>query len=71
LGEVIPQGFNQPIGVYEVKWQEGHREQRLLRQIEALGIEVDEVNKERQVAEITETDYFARLEDKVRKLRQK
>jgi len=43
----------------------------LTRQIEALGIEVDEANKERQVAEITETDYFARLEDKVRKLRQR
>ncbi len=45
------------------------REQRLRRQIEELRIEIDEVKKSRQVAEITETDYFQQLQEKARNLR--
>jgi pimeloyl-ACP methyl ester carboxylesterase/CheY-like chemotaxis protein len=45
------------------------REQRLRQQIEELRIEIDEVKKSRQVAEITETDYFQQLQEKARELR--
>lgn len=45
------------------------REQRLEQQIEELRIEVDEARKARQVAEITETDYFQRLQERARRMR--
>ncbi len=45
------------------------REQSLRQQIEQLRIEVDEAKKARQVAEITETDYFQRLQKRVQDLR--
>jgi len=45
------------------------REDSLRAQIEKLKIEVDEAKKSREVAEITETDYFQQLQEKVRKLR--
>lgn len=45
------------------------REQRLRQQVQQLKIEIDEVKKARQVAEITETDYFQELQEKARKLR--
>jgi len=45
------------------------REQRLRRQIEELRIEIDEGRRSRQVAEITETDYFRRLQEKAREMR--
>ena len=45
------------------------REQRLRRQVEALRIEVDESKKELQVAEITESEYFHNLQEKVQELR--
>jgi CheY-like chemotaxis protein len=45
------------------------REQRLRQQIEELRIEIDESRKARQVAEITETDYFQTLQQKARKMR--
>ncbi len=45
------------------------REQRLNQQIQQLRIEIDETKKARQVAEITETDYFHELQEKARKLR--
>lgn len=45
------------------------REQRLRREIEELRIEIDEVKKARQVADITETDYFQQLQQKARHLR--
>jgi CheY-like chemotaxis protein len=45
------------------------REEGLRAQIEKLKIEVDEAKKSREVAEITETDYFQQLQEKVRKLR--
>jgi len=45
------------------------REQRLKQQIQELRFEIDEVKKARQVAEITETDYFQALRDKAKALR--
>ena len=45
------------------------REQALHRQIEELRIEIDMAKKERQVAEITESDYFQELREKARELR--
>jgi CHASE3 domain sensor protein/GAF domain-containing protein len=45
------------------------REQALHRQIEELRIEIDLAKKERQVAEITESDYFQELRQKARELR--
>ena len=46
------------------------REQRLKQQLQELRIEVDEAKKARQVAEITETEYFRELRQRARKLRQ-
>jgi CheY-like chemotaxis protein len=45
------------------------RERRLRDQVEQLRIEIDEAQAARQVAEITETDYFRDLEKKVDELR--
>jgi CRP-like cAMP-binding protein len=45
------------------------REQNLKRQVAELRIEIDEVKKANQVAEITETDYFQQLQQKARRLR--
>lgn len=45
------------------------REQQLRQQVYELRIEIDETRKARQVAEITETDYFASLQAKARQLR--
>ena len=45
------------------------REQRLRQQVQELRIEIDEVKKARQVAEITETDYFHELQEKARRMR--
>ena len=45
------------------------REQRLKREVRQLRIEIDETRTERQVAEITETDYFRDLQSKVDRLR--
>jgi DNA-binding response OmpR family regulator len=45
------------------------REQRLKQQIQELRIEVDEVKKAQQIAEITETDYFYQLKQKAKDLR--
>ena len=45
------------------------REQRLIEQIQELRIEIDETRQARQVAEITETDYFQELRNKARGLR--
>lgn len=45
------------------------REQRLKQQIQQLRIEIDEVKKARQVAEITETDYFSQLQKRANELR--
>ena len=47
------------------------REQSLREQVQALRVEIDEVKKARQVAEITETEYFRELCAKAQKLRQR
>jgi two-component system cell cycle response regulator len=47
------------------------REQRLRQQLQELRVEIDEVKKTRQVAEITETEYFRDLCAKAQKLRQR
>jgi DNA-binding response OmpR family regulator len=45
------------------------REQRLRRQVQDLSIVIDDVKKSLQVAEITDTEYFHLLQEKVRQLR--
>lgn len=47
------------------------REERLKRQVEELRIEIDEVKKVRQVAEITESEYFHRLQEHAQEMRKK
>lgn len=47
------------------------REQRLKQQIQELYIEIDEAKKTRQVAEITETEYFRDLCARAQRLRQR
>lgn len=47
----------------------GAREANLKREVQKLRIEVDRSKKERQVAEITETDYFQTLKEKAREIR--
>jgi len=46
------------------------REQSLRRLVQDLRVEIDEVKKERQVAEITETEYFRDLVAKAQRLRE-
>jgi CheY-like chemotaxis protein len=45
------------------------REQRLKQQVKQLHIELDQARQARQVAEITETDYFRQLQAKAQDLR--
>ena len=45
------------------------REQKLKQQVMELHIEIDEAKKTRQVAEITQTDYFQQLQKKAQQLR--
>ncbi len=45
------------------------REERLQREVQALRIQIDEGRKARQVAEITETEYFRDLTERARSLR--
>lgn len=45
------------------------REQRLKQQVQELIIELDQAKKERQVAEITDTEYFRQLQAKAQNLR--
>lgn len=47
------------------------REERLKRQVEELRIEIDEVRKAWQVAEITESEYFQNLQEHARKMRKR
>jgi two-component system cell cycle response regulator len=47
------------------------REQSLRQQVQELQIEIDEVKKARQVAEITETEYFRDLCAKAQRLRER
>jgi signal transduction histidine kinase len=46
------------------------REEQLKRQVEELRIKIDEVRKVRQVAEITETEYFQHLREYAAKMRE-
>ena len=45
------------------------REQSLRQQVQELRIQIDEAKKAREVAEITESDYFRSLSDRARHLR--
>jgi CheY-like chemotaxis protein len=45
------------------------REQRLKQQVQALRIQIDDANKDREVAEITENDYFYQLQQEAKRLR--
>ena len=45
------------------------RETELRRRIRHLEIRIDEVNRRREVSQITETDYFRNLRDMAQKLR--
>ena len=45
------------------------REQRLQQQVQALCIEIDQARKARQVEEVTESDYFRRLQQEAQALR--
>jgi DNA-binding response OmpR family regulator len=47
------------------------REERLQQQVQELRIQIDEGKKAREVAAITETDYFRTLQEKARRLRAK
>jgi CheY-like chemotaxis protein len=47
------------------------REQMLRQQVQELRIEIDEVKKARQIAEITETEYFRDLSAKAQRLRER
>jgi HAMP domain-containing protein len=47
------------------------REQRLEEQVRELRIEIDQVKKTRQVAEITETKYFQHLQEHAKEMREK
>ena len=45
------------------------REQRMRRQIKELSVKIDEGKRRREVAEITETDYFRDLQQRAGELR--
>jgi hypothetical protein len=45
------------------------REQRLQQQIQALKIEIDQTKKHQEVARITESDFFRRLQENARQMR--
>jgi YesN/AraC family two-component response regulator len=56
--------------VFQRMAQEVHaREQRLQQQVQELRIEIDQSRKARQVAEVTESDYFRRLQQEAQRLR--
>jgi len=56
---------------HKMAGQVRQREQTLRRQVEELRIEIDEVRRAREVAEITETEYFRQLQKKASEARQK
>jgi DNA repair ATPase RecN len=47
------------------------REQRLREQVRELRIEIDHTKRTRQVAEITETDYFRKIQQRVQATRRR
>jgi HAMP domain-containing protein len=47
------------------------REQRLTQEVQELRVEIDQARRARQVAEITETEYFEQLRDKAEEIRRR
>jgi hypothetical protein len=47
------------------------REQALRQQVEELRIEIDETNRQKQVSEIVESDFFQGLQERARTMRQR
>lgn len=47
------------------------REEGLRQQVQQLRIEIDNAKKERQVSEITDSDYFRELQEKIKTIREK
>jgi CRP-like cAMP-binding protein len=47
------------------------RERRLVQEVQALRIQIDEEKRKKQVAEITESDYFQDIQQKARDLRKR
>ena len=47
------------------------REEKLRQEIAQLRIEIDQTRRAKQVAEITDTQYFKRLQDQARSMREK
>ena len=47
------------------------REDRLKQKVQELRVEIDEARKAKQVAEITESDYFQQLQQKAQRLRRR
>jgi hypothetical protein len=47
------------------------RENQLKKQVEELRIEIDQAKKDKEVSRITETDYFQRIQEAARKIREK
>ena len=45
------------------------REERLEREVRELSVQIDETKRRRQVAEVTETDYFRDLQRRAEELR--
>lgn len=65
-----PDALGQLARVFQTMAQEvAAREQRLRREVQQLRIEIDDTRAARQVEEITESDYFRRLQQKVDELR--
>jgi len=61
--DTLTRGFHTMVGkVYQ-------REQKLLRQVEELKIEVDETKRKKQVNEIADSDFFRELQTKAREMR--
>jgi CheY-like chemotaxis protein len=67
---VRPDALGQLARVFQRMAREVYiREQRLKQQVMELRIQVDEAKKAREVAQITETEYFQQLQTKARRLR--
>jgi predicted nucleic acid-binding Zn-ribbon protein len=47
------------------------RERALRQEVQALKIEIDETKRKKQVAQITETEYFQQLRERARRIRDK
>ena len=47
------------------------REEDLRREVEELRIEINETKRQKQLEEITETDYFQTLQNQAKKLRER